>query len=135
MGENLSHLRMTSIAAAPPPERKGSHMTISISDQLHNARMKRFETTLIGRVILKPGDKPWRVENLKTRTQKMWNPRGDWKISNLGKGYYTFKFTSIEDRDRIRGTSNLALHPSTIRFFNLIQMHKVLVLHKFGLNF
>lgn len=52
MNENINQVTMISISTAPTLERNGTYKTISISDQLHVARLKMFEIALIGKVIL-----------------------------------------------------------------------------------
>ena len=120
----LESCNPSSSSSLPLPSRKGDFMSISIYPKEHQERVKFFDSALIGRLMLSRGDKPWTVDDLKNRLQEIWKPRGSWFMSCMGKGFFTFRFATIEERDRIWSLPMPPLKPGVIRlqqwtpFFN-----------------
>jgi len=61
------------------------------------ASLKDCKTYLHGRTILSKGDKPLTHLALTKKLQLVWNVIGRWKAIPLGKGFYEFEFSSLED--------------------------------------
>jgi len=47
------------------------------------------------------GDKPISVGNLHEKLLALWKPAEEWKIIPLGKGFFDFEFSSVEDLKKI----------------------------------
>lgn len=91
------------------PIKKDDYYLVVIEETLYQEQLKRCESSLIGRLVLAKGDKPWQFEDLRSNLQQIWSPSSSWKMSSLRKGYYNFSFSSMADRDRIwdKGTWSL----------------------------
>lgn len=74
------------------PVKKGDYYSIIITESLYQEQIKTCEASLIGRLVLAKGDKPWRFDDLKLKLQQLWNPSQSWLMTSLGKGFYCFRF-------------------------------------------
>ncbi|XP_058756493.1 uncharacterized protein LOC131629735 [Vicia villosa] len=57
------------------------------------------------------------VMNLKTKLSSLWKSIGKWGITSLGKGYFEFSFSSIEDVRRVRSFTSWNLNPGFLKLF------------------
>lgn len=73
-------------------------ITVTVDDDLYQQQLKRCEASLIGRLVLAKGYKPWTLADLKRRLQDLWNPLHPWSMISLGKGYSNLQFDSMTDR-------------------------------------
>lgn len=65
------------------------------------ASLEGCKTRLNGRLLLSKGDTPLKIDALRIKLQNLWKPAGKWGLVSLGKGYYEFSFSSIDDLRRI----------------------------------
>jgi len=56
------------------------------------------------RVDIKKGS-PFSLEKLRAKLTVMWKSLGQWGVSSIGRGFYEFTFSSIEDLIRVRSWS------------------------------
>lgn len=63
--------------------------------------VKELQNSIIGRVLLKSGEKPMPINELKSSLDNVWNIRGDWKIVTLGKGFFNIQIMDLREQDRI----------------------------------
>lgn len=97
------------------PVKKGDYYSVAVDDELYHQRIKACEASLIGRLILAKGDKPWRMVDLQQRLQDIWRPQHPWRMISLGKGYYNFQFDSVSDRARVWDRGSWIVKPGTLR--------------------
>ena len=78
------------------------------------------------------GDKPVTARNLHEKLLALWKPLGNLKISPLGKGFYHFQFSSMDDMKKIWSAGSWNLKPGILRlskwspdfsFHNPMQSH------------
>lgn len=69
---------------------KGDALAIKIPEDEYKAGLESCKNNLHGRLLLSKGD-------LRSKLEKLWNPLGNWKMVPLGKGFYEFSFSSLED--------------------------------------
>ncbi|XP_057775561.1 uncharacterized protein LOC130994533 [Salvia miltiorrhiza] len=80
------------------PIRHGNQGTLVIPRDLQLFQLNKFKHALIGRLMLNKGDKPRQTRDLKEELQGLWKPSAPWHLMPMGKGYYTLKFQSQEDK-------------------------------------
>ncbi|KAF1894103.1 hypothetical protein Lal_00004022 [Lupinus albus] len=61
------------------------------------------------------GDKPMKYADLKAKLLALWNMVGKWNMISLGKGFYEFSFSSVEDMHSIWSTGSWNLKPGLLR--------------------
>ena len=61
------------------------------------------KTHLHGQTILSKGDKPLTHLDLTKKLQLVWKAIGPWKAILLGKRFYEFEFSSLEDMRWVLG--------------------------------
>ncbi|KAK9931810.1 hypothetical protein M0R45_019073 [Rubus argutus] len=75
---------------------------------------------LLGRLQLASGDKPYSPSDLQRKLSPLWGELGGWKLIPMGKGYYTFSFTSDASRAWVWAKGTIALKPGTMRFMKWV---------------
>lgn len=85
----------------PQPCYKGGNLAISIPDDEHEAGIADCKHNLHGRIIWPKGSTHLTVLSLKNKLKPLWKDLARWGVSSIGKGFYEFCFSSVEDvRDR-----------------------------------
>ncbi|CAI8600059.1 unnamed protein product [Vicia faba] len=72
---------------------------------------------LHGRILWPKGSTPLTVQQLKTKLQALWSSLPKWGVTSLGKGFFEFSFSSIEDVRRVRATPSWNLNPGILKLF------------------
>jgi hypothetical protein len=54
---------------------------------------------------------------LKENLKPAWKDLSPWGVTSIGKGYYKFVFTSIEDAIRVRSVNSWLLNPGILKLF------------------
>ncbi|XP_057811743.1 uncharacterized protein LOC131025979 [Salvia miltiorrhiza] len=80
------------------PVRHGDQGTLVIPRDIQDSQLKKFKNALIGRLLLNKGDKPRQSRELKAELQSLWKISSPWHLMPMGKGYYTLRFQSKEDK-------------------------------------
>jgi hypothetical protein len=57
------------------------------------------------------------VVALKNKLTPIWKDLSHWEITSLGKGFYEFSFSSLEDVRRVRFVPSWNLSPSFLKLF------------------
>lgn len=57
-------------------QRKGEYISIKIDDSLMQEGVSKLQNTLIGKVSLATGDKPYTLEDLKSKLDRLWGILG-----------------------------------------------------------
>ena len=67
---------------------KGSYVSVRINSEALRSRMEMCKFSLIGRLILSKGDKPYALATLKEKLNVIWEFPPSWRLISLGWGYY-----------------------------------------------
>lgn len=54
---------------------------------------------------------------MRKKLSVLWKEIGRWGVTSIGKGYYEFSFTFVEDMRRVRSTGSWNLNPSILKLF------------------
>ena len=109
---------MVSIVLPPnscTPQQKRSYVSVKVNVEAFKSRLDLCQFSLIGRLILAKGDKPYALSSLKEKLNAVWKLLASWRLISLGKGYYQVLLSSHEDRSRIWGMGSLNLKPGVWR--------------------
>ncbi|KAK9933303.1 hypothetical protein M0R45_020504 [Rubus argutus] len=82
----------------PTPVVQDGKTTVIISEDGYQSGLEKCKFMLLGRLQLASGDKPYSPSDLQRKLSLLWGELGDWKLIPMGKGYYTFSFTSDASR-------------------------------------
>ncbi|XP_058741883.1 uncharacterized protein LOC131614291 [Vicia villosa] len=72
---------------------------------------------LHGRILWPKGSTPITVQQLKSKLQELWTSLPKWGVTSLGKGFYEFSFSSLEDVRRVRLSLAWNLNPGILKLF------------------
>lgn len=97
------------------PVRKGDNFSITIDEGIYQKRVSKYESTLIGRLVLSKCNKPWVIIDLKSWLQDIWRLQNQWKVIPLGRGFFNIQFGSSEDRGRASTHGIWNVKPGTLR--------------------
>ncbi|XP_045791277.1 uncharacterized protein LOC123885981 [Trifolium pratense] len=101
----------------PQPCVKGADLAISIPEVDYMVRMEVCKHNLHGRIIWPKGATPLTVVALKNKLAPMWKDLPKWGIMSLGKGFYEFSFSTLEDVRRVRSIASWNLNPGFFKLF------------------
>ncbi|WJX25343.1 hypothetical protein P8452_14395 [Trifolium repens] len=101
----------------PTPCVKGDRLSIAIPDEEYLAGMNACKHNLQGRIVWPKGATPLTVVALKKKLSLIWKDLARWGVASLGKGYYEFCFSSLEDVRRVRSVASWNLDPGSLKLF------------------
>ncbi|KAF1892225.1 hypothetical protein Lal_00036586 [Lupinus albus] len=104
-----------SIASLPQPCFKGDMVAVKILEDAYQAGLKRCRSHMHGRLVVAKGDQPIKFVDLKSKLMDLWNMVGKWSMISLGRGFYEFTFSSVEDMMSICATGSWNLKPGILR--------------------
>ena len=78
---------------------------------------RHANTTCIARILWPKGLTPLTVVALRAKLQPVWKNLGRWGVTSLGKGFYEFTFTSVEDANSVRSVGSWTLNPGILKLF------------------
>lgn len=107
----------TPISQFPTACMKGDRLLIVIPEDEYQNGVEACKHNLHGRVIWTKGSKPLTVQNLKEKLLGLWKSLGKWGLTSLGKGYFEFSYSSLEDVCRLRFISPWNLNPGILKLF------------------
>jgi hypothetical protein len=96
---------------------KGDRLAIAIPESDYNAGLEACKHNLHGRIIWPKGATPSTVADLKNKLSTLWKDLSKWGVSSLGKGYYEFVFSTLEDVRRVRSIASWNLNPGLLKLF------------------
>ncbi|PNX58546.1 pectin acetylesterase, partial [Trifolium pratense] len=96
---------------------EGADLAISIMEEDYEAGIEACKHNLHGRIIWPKGATPLTVSDLKNKLSTMWKDLSKWGVSSLGKGYYEFVFSTLEDVRRVRSIASWNLNPCMLKLF------------------
>ena len=92
----------------------GDVVCVKIDGAIYQERIALCKTSMIGRLIQLKGELPLKINDLKARLKDLWQPKVNWRIISLGKGYYNVHFVNREDRDRVWSSGSWNLKPGLL---------------------
>jgi len=101
----------------PQPVLKGDNFAIAIPEDEYNAGMETCKHNLHARIIWPKGSTPLTAFALRTKLSEMWKNLSKWGVMSLGKGFYEFTFTCLEDVKRVRSIASWNLNPGILKLF------------------
>jgi len=101
----------------PQPVLKGYNFAISIPEEEVEAGINTCKFNLHARVIWPKGSTPLTVLALRAKLTQIWKNLNQWGITTIGKGYFEFSFTCLEDLKWVRSTAAWNLNPDVLKFF------------------
>ncbi|KAL6224699.1 hypothetical protein ACLB2K_003554 [Fragaria x ananassa] len=104
----------------PIPEILDGKTTVIISEEGYQSGLDNCKHMLIGRVQLGLRDKPYSASDLSHKLSLLWGSLGAWKIVPMGKGYFTFSFSTDEDLSTVWVKGAIALKPGFLRFMRWV---------------
>jgi len=113
----LSNVCQIPTSQLPQPVLKGDRLAISIPEKAYCTGMDACKFNLHGRIFWPKGATPITVFALKSKLATIWKGLSKWGVTSLGKGYYEFIFTSLEDVKRVRSVASWNLNPGTLKLF------------------
>lgn len=96
---------------------KGDMISITIPNEEYLVGLASCKHNLHGRIIWPKGSVPLKVEVLKQKLSAIWVSLGKWGLTSLGKGFFEFSFSSIEDLQRLCSTSSWNLNSGLLKLF------------------
>ncbi|MCI15936.1 pectin acetylesterase, partial [Trifolium medium] len=96
---------------------KGDELAIPIPEDEYLAGVDTCKHNLHGRMVWPKGATPLTVVALKEKLKPLWKDLARWGITSLGKGFYEFSFSSLEDVRRVRSVASWNLNPGYLKLF------------------
>lgn len=72
-GSEESHVPISKLSA---PTIKGNTVYVRINEEIYQQQIQACRTNLIGRLLLRKGTKPMKIEDLKQLLHSLWQPLG-----------------------------------------------------------
>lgn len=113
----LSNVCDVPLSQLPQPCLKGDRVAIEIPEDEYLAGMDECKHALHGRIILPKGSSPLTVGSLRSKLQILWKSLNRWGVTSIGKGFYEFSFSNIEDLRRVRSVGSWALNNGFLKLF------------------
>jgi hypothetical protein len=113
----LSNVCDIPLSQFPTTSVKGDHLAVAIPEEEYIAGMEACKHNLHGRIIWPKGATPLSVVDLKKKLSLIWKDLSRWGVLSLGKGYYEFCFSSLEDVRRVRSVVSWNLDPGYLKLF------------------
>lgn len=101
----------------PKPTIKGDRFSISIPDEEYDMGLDGCKNNLHARIIWPKGSSPLNVVALREKLKPVWKNLAPWGVTSIGRGFYEFVFSSIEDARRVRSVGSWILNPGLLKFF------------------
>ncbi|XP_058741031.1 uncharacterized protein LOC131613374 [Vicia villosa] len=96
---------------------KGNRLAITIPGEEYKLGVEACKHHLHGRVVWSKGSSPLTVVNLKEKLLSLWPSICKWSVTSLGKGFFKFAFSSLEDVQRVRSVSAWTLPQGVLKLF------------------
>jgi hypothetical protein len=113
----LTNVCDTPSSQLPKPTIKGDKFSISIPDEEYDMGMEDCKNNLHARIIWPKGSSPLTVVALKEKLKPVWKNLAPWGVTSIGRGFYEFVFSSIEDARRVRSVGSWVLNPGLLKLF------------------
>ncbi|XP_058754626.1 uncharacterized protein LOC131627787 [Vicia villosa] len=105
------------LSQLPTPCLKGDRLAITIPEDEYALGVEACKHHLHGRVVWSKGSQPLTVVSLKNKLLEVWPQIGKWGITSLGKGFFEFAFSSLEDVQRLRSVNAWSIPNGILKLF------------------
>ncbi|XP_058783255.1 uncharacterized protein LOC131657925 [Vicia villosa] len=105
------------LSQLPIPCLKGDRLAITIPEDEYKLGVDACKHHLHGRVVWSKGAPPLTVVNLKNKLMQLWPSIGKWGVTSLGKGFFEFSFSSLEDVQRVRSVNAWSIPQGVLKLF------------------
>jgi hypothetical protein len=105
------------ISQFPQPCVKGDRLAIPISKDEYMNGIDICKHNLHGRIVWPKGATPLTVVAFKNKLKPIWKDLARWGIISLGKDFYEFSFSSLEDVRRVRSVASWNLDSGYLKLF------------------
>ncbi|GAU27918.1 hypothetical protein TSUD_160130 [Trifolium subterraneum] len=113
----LSNLCDIPLSQLPQPVVKGDRLPIEIPEIAYEAGLEACKHNLHGRIFWAKGSTPLSVAALKARLSSIWKDFSKWGVISLGKGYFEFTISTLEDVRRVRSIPSWNLNSRLLKLF------------------
>jgi hypothetical protein len=96
---------------------KGDRLAIEIPENAYQAGLDACKHNLHGRIVWPKGSTLLTVVALKEKLSMIWKGFSKWGIISLGKGYFEFTFSTLEDVRRVRSIPSWNINPGLLKLF------------------
>jgi hypothetical protein len=96
---------------------KGDRLAIEIPETLYQVGLEACKHNLHGRILWPKGSTPLSVVALKAKLSLIWKDFSKWGVISLGKGFFEFTFSTLEDVRRVRSIPSWNLNPGLLKLF------------------
>ena len=76
------------VSVSSVPKKKGDYIAVKANPKAYEKWLKLYSYSLIGRVVLSKGEKPWKILALKEKLQSIWKLNSQWCLISLGWGFF-----------------------------------------------
>ena len=113
----LSDSNDPQLTQLPPKIMMGKSVRVKITQTEYEAGLTDCSSNLHGRLMLHKGDSPLTTLALKTKLNNMWSHIHNWDITPLGRGFFEFHFSSVEEMRMVWAMGAVNLKPGLLRFY------------------
>jgi hypothetical protein len=113
----LTNLCDIPLSQLPQPVVKGDRLAIEIPEITYQAGLDACKHNLHGRIIWPKGSTPLSVVALKAKLSLIWKGFSKWGVISLGKGFFEFTFSTLEDVRRVRSIPSWNINPGMLKLF------------------
>jgi len=96
---------------------KGDKFSIEIPEEEYEIGMDSCKTNLHARVIWPKGSTPLTIVGLREKLKPVWKNLSPWGATSIGKGFFEFVFSSVEDARRVRAVGSWMLNHGLLKIF------------------
>ena len=101
----------------PKASLKGDDNAIKIPENEYKSNLESCKNHLLGRLILSKGDPPLKLQELRDKLNIVWKPLSKWGLVSLGRDFYEFVFSDVENVQRVRAVLSWSLKPGFLKLF------------------
>lgn len=109
----------------PPKVIMGDTVRVRITQNELESGIADCRMNLHGRITLAKGDTPWTTQALQIHLSRSWPSLKDWSVLPLGRGFFEFKFGSVEDIRKVWALGVVNMKPGILRFFSWMRAFKL----------
>jgi hypothetical protein len=113
----LTNLCDIPLSQFPQPVVKGDRLAIEIPEIAYQAGLDACKHNLHGRIVWPKGSTPLSVVALKEKLSLNWKGFSRWGVISLGKGFFEFTFSTLEDVRRVRSILSWNINPGLLKLF------------------
>lgn len=105
------------LSQLPPKVIMGDSVRVKVTQKEYECGILDCKYNLHGRLTLHKGDQPLLTQALKLKLAGLWPTLRNWNVLPLGKGFFEFQFSSMEDMRKVWALRVMNLKPGFLRFF------------------